>query len=52
MRSILRTEEFNAFYDSLPASVQNKIKYILYVVEEIRVVSTKLVKKTDRYGFL
>ena len=52
MRSILRTEEFDAFYDSLPASVQNKIKYILYVVEEIRVVSTKLVKKltgTDFY---
>ena len=37
MRSIVRTEEFDAFYDSLPASVQNKIKYVLYVVEEMRI---------------
>ena len=52
MRTIIRTPEFDTFYQSLPASVQNKVKYALNVMAEIKVVNTKLVKKlvdTDFY---
>lgn len=51
MRNIVRTEEFDEFYNSLPINVQNKVKYVLYVVEEIMVVSTKLVKKLSGTNF-
>ena len=52
MRTIIRTPEFDTFYQSLPASVQNKVKHALNVMAEIKVVNTKLVKKlvdTDFY---
>lgn len=52
MRTIIRTPEFDTFYQSLPASVQNKVKYAMNVMAEIKVVNTKLVKKlvdTDFY---
>ncbi len=52
MRKLIRSNEFDEFYDSLPANVQNKVKYALNIVAEIKVVSAKLVKKlvgTDFY---
>ncbi len=52
MRTMIRSTEFDEFYNSLPANVQNKVKYAMNVVAEIRVVNTKLVKKlvdTDFY---
>lgn len=52
MRTIIRTPEFDTFYESLPANVQNKVKYAMNVMAEIKVVNTKLVKKlvnTDFY---
>ncbi len=52
MRTLIRTVEFDEFFDSLPATVRNKVKYALNVIAEIKVVSTKLVKKlvdTDFY---
>lgn len=45
MRTIYRTFEFDVFYESLADNVQNKIKYALNVISEIKVVNTKLVKK-------
>ena len=45
MRKLIRSNEFDEFYDSLPTNVQNKVKYALNIVAEIKVVSTKLVKK-------
>lgn len=52
MRTMIRSIEFDTFYESLPASVQNKVKYAMNIIAEIRVVNTKLVKKlvdTDFY---
>ncbi len=52
MRTLIRTAEFDDFFNSLPENVRNKIKYALNVISEIKVVSTKLVKKlveTDFY---
>ncbi len=44
--------EFDEFFNSLPENVRNKVVYALNVISEIKVVSTKLVKKlvdTDFY---
>jgi mRNA-degrading endonuclease RelE of RelBE toxin-antitoxin system len=52
MRKLIRSNEFDEFYNSLPANVQNKVTYALNIVAEIKVVGTKLVKKlveTDFY---
>ena len=52
MRTVIRSTEFDEFYNSLPANVQNKLKYAMNVIAEIKVVNTKLIKKlvdTDFY---
>lgn len=52
MRTMKRTEEFDEFYNSLPANVQNKIKYALNIIANMKVINTRLVKKlvgTDFY---
>lgn len=52
MRTIIRSTEFDEFYNSLPANVQNKVKYAMNVIAEVKVVNTKLIKKlvdTDFY---
>ncbi|MBQ1191286.1 MAG: type II toxin-antitoxin system RelE/ParE family toxin [Bacteroidales bacterium] len=52
MRNLIRSVDFDEFYSSLPANVQNKVQYAMNVLAEIRVVNTKLVKKlidTDFY---
>lgn len=52
MRTILRSLEFDEFYQNLPLNVQNKVKYAMNIIAEIKVVNTKLVKKlvdTDFY---
>ena len=52
MRNLIRSVEFDEFYSSLPANVQNKVQYAMNIIAEIRVVNTKLVKKlidTDFY---
>ena len=49
---MIRSAEFDEFYNSLPVNVQNKVKYAMNVIAEIKVVNTKLVKKlidTDFY---
>lgn len=48
----MRSKAFDEFYNSLPAKVQNKVKYALNIIAELKVVNTKLVKKlveTDFY---
>lgn len=48
----MRSAEFDEFYNSLPANVQNKVKYALNIIAVVKVVNTKLVKKlidTDFY---
>ena len=52
MRTMIRSAEFDEFYNSLPANIQNKVKYAMNLIAEIKVVNTKLVKKlidTDFY---
>ena len=52
MRTMLRSPEFDEFYNSMPTNVQSKIKYAMNIIAEIKVVNTKLVKKlvdTDFY---
>lgn len=52
MRTLMRSAEFDEFYNSLPENVQNKVKYALNIIAEVKVVNTKLVKKlveTDFY---
>ena len=52
MRTMMRSAEFDEFYNSLPANVQNKVKYALNIIAAIKVVNTKLIKKlidTDFY---
>ncbi len=49
---MIRSTEFDEFYNSLPENVKNKVKYAMNVIAEIKVVNTKLVKKlvdTDFY---
>lgn len=45
MRTLIRSEEFDAFYASLDAKVQQKVDYALYILSELKVVNTKLAKK-------
>ncbi len=52
MRTMIRSTAFDEFYNSLPANVQDKVKYAMNVIAEIKVINTKLVKKlvdTDFY---
>lgn len=52
MRTLMRSAEFDEFYNSLPENVQNKVKYALNIIAEVKVVNTKFVKKlveTDFY---
>lgn len=52
MRRIIRSLEFDEFYESSPKRVREKLNYALNIIAEIKVVSTKLVKKligTDFY---
>lgn len=52
VRTILRTHEFLAFYESLPQKVQTKFLYVMNVIATVFNVSTKFVKhleKTDLY---
>lgn len=52
MRTMIRTADFDEFYNSLPANVQNKVKYAMSILAEVKVINTKLVKRlvdTDFY---
>lgn len=52
MRTMIRTADFDEFYNSLPANVQSKVKYAMSIIAEVKVVNTKLVKRlvdTDFY---
>ena len=52
MRTMIRSAEFDEFYNSLPANVQNKVKYAMNIIADVKVVNNKLVMKlvdTDLY---
>lgn len=45
MRTMMRSAEFDEFYNSLPANVRNKVNYALNIIAVVKVVNTKLIKK-------
>lgn len=45
MREIYRTVAFDEFFDSLAPNVKEKVKYLLYIIAEVKVVNAKIVKK-------
>lgn len=52
VRTILKTPQFEVFYDSLPQKVQLKMDYVMNVIATVYNISTKFVKhldKTDLY---
>jgi phage-related protein len=52
MRTLYRSEAFNDFYASLEPNAQNKLDYALTILSQMKVVSTKFVKRiagTDLY---
>lgn len=51
MRTLRRTTEFDEFYNSVGQKVQEKIDYALSLMSQIKVVSTKFVKKLEGTDF-
>ena len=51
MRTMIRSIEFDEFYNSLPAKAQKKLDYVLNVVAEIKVVNTQFVKQIETTEF-
>lgn len=52
VRTVFKTPEFEAFYDSLSDKVQTKFDYVINVITTIYNVSTKFIKhleNTDLY---
>lgn len=52
MRTVIKTTEFRAFYESLPKNVRDKIDYAISIIENFSVFHSKLTKKlvgTDFY---
>lgn len=45
MRTIIKSAEFDAFFNQSPQRVQDKIDYSIYVIENATVLNSKLVKK-------
>lgn len=44
VRTIIKTEEFQSFYDTLPARVQEKFKYVMNIIMSIYNLPTKFIK--------
>ena len=51
MRTIYRSEEFDVYYASQTERVKNKIDYALSVMQQIKVVNTKLVKRIENTDY-
>ena len=52
MRTLIRSKDFDEFYNSLSPNVQSKVKYAMNIIAEVKVVNSKLVKRlvdTDFY---
>ncbi len=45
MRIVIRSSEFNDFYEGLPLKVRDKLEYAISILIEQKVVNSKLVKK-------
>ena len=36
MRTMIRSAEFDEFYNSLPVNVQNKVKYAMNIIADVK----------------
>lgn len=45
LREVETTPEFDAFYEALDSNVQEKFKWGITIIESVKVLSVKLVKK-------
>jgi putative component of toxin-antitoxin plasmid stabilization module len=45
MRTLIRTQEFDDFYKSLPDNAKKKLDYVLSIASEIKVVNEQFVKQ-------
>ena len=45
MRKIYRTEAFDEFFESLLDNVKEQVRYLLFMITEMKVVNTKDYKK-------
>ena len=53
MRKIYRTEAFDEFFESLPDNVKEQVRYLLFMITEMKVVNTTVVTQlvdTDLYA--
>ena len=44
MRIVIKSAQFDEFYNALPSNVQKKVDYALNIISSVKVVTTKLVK--------
>ena len=51
MRNLIRTSEFDAFYNALDEKVQEKVDYVLSIMTQMKVVNSKFVKKLENFDF-
>lgn len=51
VRNLIRSVEFDVFYESLDDKIKEKIDYVLLIMTEIKIVSTKFVKKLEGTDF-
>lgn len=47
VRTIFKTSQFEAFFESLPSKVQTKMNYVMNVIATVYNLSTKFVKHLD-----
>lgn len=50
-RSLIKTTQFQEFYDSQPDKVKEKIDYVMAIMINQKVVSTKFVKRLENTEF-
>ncbi len=51
IRTLIFTDEFKSYYDSLSYQVKDKFDYVMYVIRTQYVVSEKFVKKLQNTDF-
>jgi hypothetical protein len=51
VRTVLKTEEFNLYFDSLDLQTRRKYDYAIQIMQTQKVVSEQFVKKIQNTGF-
>ena len=51
-RKIYKSKAFEDFYSSLNERTKKKLQYVLQIIQDEDIVSSKFVKKVVKFGFL